>query len=115
MYRCGRMEFDLVRKENGDLRLMARGSDRYQTSITWAFPSLKFGRPFADKYGRYDWGVFIKGAGASDETALNEFCTLLQHALFIEDELDEDFALSFHTQLSPGGGYERTQIGQLVY
>ncbi len=56
-----------------------------------------------------------QGRGLRARSSLNEFCTLLQHALFIEDELDEDFALSFHTQLSPGGGYKRTQIGQLVY
>jgi hypothetical protein len=113
MYRCGHIEFDLVRKENGDLRLMVGGSDRYKTVITEAFPSLKFARPFPDKFGRYDWGIFIKAAGAPEEAALREFCTLLQDILFIEDDLDEEFALSFHRQFSPSGGYPRTPIESL--
>lgn len=115
MFRCGRMEFELARKENGDLRLMVRGSSRYKRVITQAFSSLKFSRDFIDRFGRYDWGIFINQASDADESNLRDFCILLQHTVFIEDDLDEDFALSFHTQYAPGGRYERTQIGELVY
>ena len=59
MFRCDRMEYELARKENGDIRLMVRGSSRYKRVVTQAFSSLKFSRDFIDKLGRYDWGIFI--------------------------------------------------------
>src|SRR5690242_6553923 len=108
------MEFDLGPTAGGDTRLGDRGSSRYQQIIRRPFPSLHFSRSFAATPS-FDLGVYLKGAGAAEEAALLEFCTLLQHALFIEDDLDEEFAPALHTQLSPAGGYPRTEIGQLVY
>jgi hypothetical protein len=80
-----------------------------------AFPALYFSRTFDDRYGQFVWGTYIRGAGEADEDSIAEFCRLLQAAVFIDDDLDESFALAFHTQTSTTGGYERTDIGRLVY
>jgi hypothetical protein len=98
----------------GDLLLLINGPTD-KGILGRAFPALYFSRAFEDRYGQFTWGTYIRGAGAAEEKALGEFCTLLQTAVYIDDDLDESFALSFHTQTSPAGGYERTAIGRLVY
>ncbi|HZT81676.1 MAG TPA: phosphoribosyltransferase family protein [Gemmataceae bacterium] len=99
----------------GDLLLLVSGPTLYKAVLGRAFPALYFSRTFEDRFGQFTWGTYIRGAGAAEEKALGEFCTLLQAAVYIDDDLDESFALSFHTQTSPAGGYERTAIGRLVY
>jgi len=99
----------------GDLLLLTNGPTLYKAVLGRAFPSLYFSRAFEDRYGQFTWGTYIRGAGVAEEKALGEFCSLLQTTIYIDDDLDESFALSFHTQTSPAGGYERTAIGRLVY
>jgi predicted amidophosphoribosyltransferase len=97
-----------------DLLLMVAGPTQYKAILSRALPGLYFSRVFPDRFGQYDWGTYIRGADAAQEGTLRELCCLFQQAVFIDDDLDECFALTFHTQMSVAGGYERTAIGQLV-
>jgi hypothetical protein len=108
--------FRLKRNQvSGDLLLLVSGPTIYKPLLNRAFGNLYFSRTFEDRNGQFDWGTYIKGAEAAEEAALSEFCGLLQTAVFIDDDLDESFALGMHTQTSAAGGYERTELGQLVY
>ncbi|HYT87651.1 MAG TPA: hypothetical protein VEL76_02925 [Gemmataceae bacterium] len=107
-YRCAR------NTTSGDLLLLIAGATRFKAIFTRAFPGLYFSSTFPDRFGQFSWGTYIKQASAEDEAALNALCALFQEVVCIGDDLDESFALAFHTQTSPAGGYERTRVGQLV-
>ncbi|MCM0594159.1 MAG: hypothetical protein HEQ35_04780 [Gloeotrichia echinulata IR180] len=107
--------FNLERNpHSGDLLLMVDGATVYKSILSRAFPSLYFSRTFEDRYGEFSWGVYIKGADEDNAIEIENFCNFLQDAIYIDDDLDESFALSYHTKTSPSGGYERTPVGQLV-
>jgi hypothetical protein len=107
--------FQLTRNPNtNDLLLLVKGDVAYKSILNRAFPHLYMSRLFSDRFGRFDWGTYIQGADATQELALGAICSLLQQLVFINDDLDECFALSYHTQISPAGGYCRTAVGQLV-
>jgi hypothetical protein len=95
---------------------MIRGSTIYRSILSSAFFYLYFSRIFEDRTGEYDWGVYIKNADDEDAEWIANLCNYLivNEILFIDDNLDECFALSFHTIPLNDGGYERTFIGQLV-
>ncbi len=99
---------------SGDLLLLLEGPTLYKSILSRAFAPLYFSKTFEDRYGNYDWGSYIKRANDDDLEALTDFCTLLQNVVFIDDDLDESFALAFHTRTSASGGSERTPMGQLV-
>ncbi len=40
---------------------------------------------------------------------------MFQEVVCIEDDLTETFALDYHTQMAPTGGYARTDLSNLVY
>ena len=107
--------YQLTRNEkSNDLLLLVKGPTVYKAILDRALPALQFSRTFPDRFGLFDWGTYIRGADSSHQAELDRLCCLLQLAILIDDDLDESFALSFHTQMSPTGGYERTRIGQLV-
>ncbi len=107
--------FQLTRNPNSnDLLLLVKGPTLYKDVLHRAFPGLRFSRTFADRYGRFDWGTYVAGVDGAGETAVRDLCGLLRHAVLLDDDLDESFALAFHKQMSPSGGSERTSIGQLV-
>jgi hypothetical protein len=98
----------------GDLLLMVDGSPLYKAILARAFPNLYFSSTFPDKFGQFTWGTYIKRASDTDEGELRGLCELFQRVVYLADDLDECFALAFHTQTSAAGGYERTSVGQLV-
>src|SRR5438105_10840747 len=92
-------QFHLQRNPNsGDLLLMITGELVYKDVLGRAFPELSFSRTFPDRFGRFDWGTYIRGANEAGEAVLREFCSLMQRVVFIRDDLDETFALDFHKQ-----------------
>lgn len=97
-----------------DLLLMVNGSTTYRAILSQKFPYLRFSRTFEDRNGEYDWGIYIKNADNEEAELIDNFCKFLQDVVFIDDDLDQSFALSFHTTPLDEGGYERTFIGQLV-
>ena len=91
--------FRLARNDaSGDLLLLVNGPSLYKAVLGRAFPALYFSRTFPDRFGLFSWGTYIRGAGAAEEAALTNFCQMLQSAVLIDDDLDESFALAFHTQ-----------------
>ncbi len=102
-------------EDTGDLRLMAKGTPKYKPILGRAFPSLYFSRSFEDRFGIYDWGTYIKGSDAEGKEAIERFCQFLQKVVYIDDDLDECFALGMHTKLSVDAPYKRTKLGELVY
>lgn len=110
------VRFALTRNpQSGDLLLMVDGATAYKAVFSRAFPNLYFSRTFEDQFGNYSWGTYIKGATEADKTQLEAFGYLLQSAVLIDDDLDECYALSLHSQTSASGSFERTPIGQVVY
>lgn len=99
---------------SNDLLLLVKGPTLYKSILGRAFPSLYFSRTFPDRFGRFDWGTYVRGADAVQESSLRDFCDLLHRVIYLDDDLDESFTLSFHTQMSVAGGYERTSVGKLV-
>jgi hypothetical protein len=108
--------FRLTRNPNsGDLLLLVEGPILYKTIFNRAFPQLFFSRAFEDRHGQFSWGTYIKRAEKQHDQELKEFCELLRENWYLEDDLDEAFALGLHTEISPTGGFQRTLLGQLVY
>ena len=99
---------------NQDLLLLITGSTHYKAILGRAFPNLYFSSAFPDRFGNFSCGTYIRNPAPQDEVGLQALCGLLQRAVCMEDDLDECFALAFHTQTSAAGGYERSPIGQLV-
>jgi predicted amidophosphoribosyltransferase len=104
------IDFSLTRESDTKLLLLVSGKDLYKNVLNRAFPALRFSRTFQDRFARFDWGTYINGVDEPSETALRDFCGLLKRAVFIHDDLDESFAVSFHKQTPT----ERTPMGQLV-
>ena len=108
--------FQLTRRQNGDLLLLANGPTAYKPLLDRAFPALRFSRWFPARYGRYDWGTYVNGADAEAETALRDLCQLFHDAVLLpDDDLDESFALAFHKVPTEAGGLARSRLAQLVY
>lgn len=108
-------QFQLSRNPNSDdLLLLVSGPTLYKTVLARAFPTASFSRTFPDRFGRFDWGTYIRGADVARENTLRQFCQILQRVILIDDDLDETYALAFHRQMSTVGAGERTPIGQLV-
>jgi len=112
-YRLG--NYSLERNPySGDLLLLVDGSIRYKQILSRAFPNLYFSRTFDDRHEEFSWGTYIKGADNNEAEALDNLCFLLKKCVFIDDDLDECFALDYHSQMSEYGEWERTGIGQLM-
>jgi Phosphoribosyl transferase domain len=111
-YQLGKFNLDR-NPSSGDLLLLVEGPTMYKSILSRAFTQWYFSRTFEDRSGEYNWGIYIKGCDNADAERLTKFCKLLQNVVFIDDDLDESFALAFHTKTS-ATGYKRTQMGQLV-
>jgi hypothetical protein len=79
-----------------------------------AFPDCRFSQSFPDRYGRYDWGTYVRGM--KEPTRLEQFLHALTQYLYLVDDFDECFALGRHGQFDPtAGGYARTQLGEILH
>ncbi|MDA0267049.1 MAG: hypothetical protein O3A14_08815 [Cyanobacteria bacterium] len=108
-------EFALRRNEySGDLLLLVKGSVTYKPIISRAFSHLYFSRTFEDRQGEHTWGSYIKGASDSDFEGIEQLCRVLKGHIYLVDDLDECYALGYHSELSAAGRYQRTVLGQLV-
>jgi predicted amidophosphoribosyltransferase len=115
MYRHSRVDFNLGRNAGrSDLRVMVKGPDKVLAMLQRAFPALQFRQRFDDQYGVYDWGVFIKHVGPDVEADIRAFLNLIRDAVLLDDDLNESFALAWHSA-SGDQGMQRTPMGQMVY
>lgn len=112
-HQLGRYRIDR-NTQSGDLLILAEGARQYKRLLARAFPDLFFSRAFDDRYGDYAWGTYVKGATGDDETRLAALLALLARVFFLEDDLDECYALDLHTRSAADSGFERSEVGRLV-
>jgi hypothetical protein len=104
-------------KDAGDNKVvvLVTGSLRYKAILQRAFNQYYFSRTFEDRFGRYEWGTYIYDTDSSERAQVETLLKMFREVVYIEDDLTEAFALDYHTQMAPTGGYVRTDLGNLVY
>lgn len=107
--------FEIKDAGNNNAVILVTGSLRYKVVLERAFRKYYFSRTFEDRFGHYEWGTYIYGIDDEDRERVRTLLTNLQEVVFLEDDLSETFALGYHTQMNPAGGYDRTDYGDLVY
>lgn len=100
---------------NSQLLIMVTGNRMYKTILTRAFPNCFMSRAFDDIYGNFEWGTYIHGVTAEIRQQVVMLLNLCKQHVFIQDDLTETFALGYHTETTPGGGWRYTQMRELVY
>lgn len=109
------IRFELKAADNNNVVVLINGSLRYKAILQRAFNQFYFSRTFEDRFGRFEWGTYIYNIGQRERTQIEILLQSFQGAIHIEDDLTETFALGYHTQMNPRGGYGRTTLGDLVY
>lgn len=105
--------YEVQNKEGNKVLVMAKGERAYYAVLRRAFPKSRFSRVFDDRFGRYDWGMFIHNLDPAMKTALEELLKLLSAHIYVDDlTLTEIFTLDFHMRPA---SLSRTPTGQLVY
>jgi len=107
--------FELKDAGNNNAVVLVTGSLRYKAILQRAFNQHYFSRTFEDRFGRYEWGTYIYNIDISERARVEALLKMFQQVVCIEDDLTETFALDYHTQMNPTGGYARTDLGALVY
>lgn len=107
--------FELKDAGNNNAVVLVTGSLRYKAILQRAFNQYYFSRTFEDRFGRYEWGTYIYNIDISERARVEALLRMLQEVVCIEDDLTETFALGYHKQMNPIGGYARTDLGDLVY
>ncbi|MEW6192646.1 MAG: hypothetical protein AB1507_04745 [Bacillota bacterium] len=109
------IRFELKDAGDNNAVVLITGSLRYKAILQRAFSQFYFSRTFEDRFGRFEWGTYIYNIGQPERAQVEMLLQTFQEAVCIEDDLTETFALGYHTQMDPGGGYARTALGSLVY
>ena len=105
-----------IQDASGDqILVLVTGNQVYKTIMARAFPRYFMSRTFEDRFGRYEWGTYIHAVSDQTRVQIEALLVLCKRHVFIQDDLTETFALGYHTEMSPFGGYARTEIGELVY
>ena len=107
--------FELKDASNNNAVVLVTGSLRYKAILQRAFGQFYFSRTFEDRFGRFEWGTYIYNIGDAERMRIKALLQMFQNVVCVEDDLTETFALGYHTQMAPTGGYERTALGSLVY
>ncbi len=97
---------------NDELILQVDGYQPYINVLQRTFPSLHFRQIHKDISNDYHWSLSVQGASKTDEKNLSAFCNLLRNSIYIQNDLDECFALDTHKDFFTD---EKTDIGCLVY
>jgi len=107
--------FEIKDAGDNNVVVLVTGPLRYKAILQRAFNQHYFSRTFEDRFGRYEWGTYIYGIGSSERAQVETLLRMFQEVVCIEDDLTETFALDYHTQMAPTGGYARTSLGASVY
>lgn len=107
--------FEVKVAPSGDTLILISGTRRYYDILRLTFPDYSFQTLFPARYGhRYDWGTYVKGIGGREQENICALLELLTETIYIEDALEQSFALSLHFKpFYEGKG--RSEIGELVY
>lgn len=100
---------------NNQLLVLATGNRMYKTILTRAFPDHFMSRAFDDIYGNFEWGTYIHDVDAEMRQQVVALLNLCKQHVFIQDDLTETFALGYHTETTPTGGWRYSQMRDLVY
>jgi len=99
----------LVMPKNSDVRIRWAGPQKVFTILTQAFSDLSFVPVQQAQYG-FDWFCYARNINLAEFQRLQAFQQHLKEVIVIDDNLDECFALDYH---SLNGA--RTSMGSLVY
>jgi phosphoribosylpyrophosphate synthetase len=103
------LDYEIRNYSQNQLLVLIRGSQQYKTLLGSVIPDKTMSRTFPDNQNQYDWGAFIHNTNASDQVIVAGFLELMKTVVFVADDLDQCFALSYHTTSG-----KRTEIGQLI-
>ena len=89
----------------GQIVVMVTGNQIYKMILARAFPGHFMSRTFEDRFGQYEWGTYIHAADDAMRTEVAALLELCKNHVFVQDDLTETFALSYHTEMTPSGVY----------
>ena len=107
--------YEIKTASNDQLLVLVNGNRIYKQILSRAFPQQFVVRDFPDRFGRFEWGTYAQNVSEAIKPLIDTELELLHNHLFIQDDLTETFALDYHTESSPNGGFRRTAVGELVY
>lgn len=108
------ISYDVQTAARNQIVVLVSGNQIYKQLLTRAFAGHFVSRTFEDRYGRFDWGFYVHEVSPGEINDVKRLLELCKQHIFLYDDLTECFALDYHTRLS-SGGYQRTEIGELVY
>lgn len=108
-------DYRITDASNNQLLVLVTGNRMYKTILTRAFPHHFMSRAFDDIYGNFEWGTYIHGADALMRQQVVALMNLCKQHVFIQDDMTETFALGYHTQTTPTGGWRYTEMRELVH
>ena len=108
-------DFKLQKASNNQALVLVTGNQAYQAILARALNNHFVSRVFADRSGRFGWGAYVHNVDEESYQRIEILLQLFQHHIFIQDDLTETFALTFHQEMSSDGKFHRTKMGQLVY
>ncbi len=107
------VKFDVKASGNNAVVLVS-GSRKYYDALRYAFPEYRFSRIWRDSKENFSWGTYLYNFNAKDQVRLNQVLRLFTETIYLDDALNQTFALSYHT-FSTSEGFKKNEVGELVY
>jgi predicted amidophosphoribosyltransferase len=107
-------DFKLQKASNNQALVLFTGNQAYQAILARALNNHFVSRVFADRSGRFGWGAYVHNVDEESYQQIELLLQLFQQHIFIQDDLTETFALTFHQEMSHDGRLHRTKMGELV-
>ncbi len=108
-------KFEIQDAGNNNIVILITGNRLYKRFLANAYPGHYLSRTFDDRHGRFDWGTYMYTVDESTRQSVESLLRLCSQCVNIDDDLSSAFALDYHTEMNPYGGYQRSTIGELVY
>lgn len=112
-FNCHQIEHFATSPRRTQLFITIRGDDAYYPVLQDAFRQFRFTNVFPDRLRQEYWAFYVHNIGTEEAQPLIKLLQLLKEVVFIEDALDQTFALDYHWL--PGYDAGRTEIGTLVH
>lgn len=106
--------YEVQNASSNQIIVLATGNQVYKRILSTAFPNHFLSRTFEDRFGRFEWGFYMHGVSTEQVRDVEKLLELCNQHILLYDDLNECFALDYHTRLAPSGS-QRTEIGQLIY
>jgi predicted amidophosphoribosyltransferase len=116
-YRLSKFEL-LESPDRLNIRLWGTGAQNYVNMLINAFPELHFDPAFADHYRVFDWGTLLPLQNNRSVIIgqIRDLLQLFQEAIYIDDYLDQNFALDTYVDESQivSDGPVRSKLGEAI-